>query len=380
MIDLRIQILLVLLPVMLSMCFGVHIIDPYQTDIEHLLCFDEDGIINTGLCEELGDTLLFDDFNTPSLGFNSSLWNLHLGNNPSLTWDDGEQQVFNSERLTHTTLESVVSTGPEVVSEFNLSFTGGFSYFAIGWADEFQDPSDDYISNLRECQNGVFLDYWEGQLFVVSCHDGEEVASKIPEFDIEREHQYRLSWSESLVRLYIDNIEQGLISKSIPSGECSFIITACGQYYLADYDQLIVDCVGIYTRELIESEPFPRISLIWPNLFIFNEVDIDIEGETGGGLYSWDESSNSSFLSPWDIPVPHSFGVHRLDVYSHDEAGNWTTLHLIFTVIEYEREYYVTESQTTPLIDGIITRKESQSFTKRVEYLWQKIEVKLRLT
>jgi hypothetical protein len=359
---------------MLSTCFSTQIINTNQTGVEHLSRLSEDVITISESYEELGDTLLFDDFTTAPIGFNSSMWNLYTVNNPTMTWDDGEKQVFNSERFTHTTLVSVVTTGPDVICEFNISFTGGLSYFGVGWADEFQDPSDNYRSNLRESENGVFIDYWDGQLFLVSCGNSEEVATKISDFDMNAEHQYRLSWSESLVRLYINNIERGVISTHIPSVGLAFTITTCGHYYLADIDQLTVDCVGIYTRELSESDVYPRISLIWPsnnsNLFIFDEVDIDLDGENGESLYSWDGNTNSSFHSPWDIPVPLSLGLHTLDVFAHDAVGNWTSLHLIFTVIEYEDVLSVTESRTKPLIDGIVTREESQSFTKYVADLW----------
>lgn len=354
--------------VMLSVIFGFQLTNRNQICVKNFPRLVEDSITSSEPYDELGDTLLFDDFTSAPIGFNSSIWNLYTVNNPTLTWADGEKQVFNSEIFMHTTLESVVTTGPEVISEFNLSFTGGLSYFGIGWADEFQDPNNNWISNLRESQNGVFLDYWDGQLLLVSCSDGEAVATKIPDFNIEMEHQYRLSWSESLVRLYIDNVERGVISKHIPSVGLTFTLTTSGQYYLVEHDRLIVDCVGIYTRELSESRAVPWISLIWPSntstLFLFDEVDIEIDGEIGGGLYSWDGNTNSSFTSPWDIPVPPSLGDHNLDVFAHDAENQWSSLHMIFTVIEYESAVSVSESQNKPLIDGIVTREESLSFTR----------------
>jgi hypothetical protein len=327
-----------------------------------------DAVSLSECLDESGETLLYDDFTSAPIGFNSSLWNLFTVNNPTLTWADGDSQVFNSEIFMHTTLESVVNTGPEVIAEFNMSFTGGVSYFGVGWADEFQDPVNNWISNLRVCQNGVFIDYWDDELLLVSCRDGESVSTIIPDLNLIQEHLYRLSWSESLVRLHIDGVERGVISKCVPSLGLPFTITASGHHRLVRHDQLIIDRVSVYVRELCETEVYPNISLIWPSntstLFAFDEVDIEIEGEDGGGLYSWDGQTNTSFLTPWDIPVPLLLGLHSLDVYAKDFKDNWSSLHMIFTVIDQERSISVPDSAIEPLIDGIVNEEESVSFSR----------------
>ncbi|MGY5863461.1 MAG: hypothetical protein RTV41_02595 [Candidatus Thorarchaeota archaeon] len=318
--------------------------------------------------DELGDVLLIDDFISAPIGFNNSLWNLHTVNDPTLTWEDGESQILNSERFMYTTLESVVHTGPEVIAEFNLSFTGGLSYFGVGWADGFQDSVNNWISNLRVCQNGVFIDFWDSELLLVTCSDGLSVSTIIQNLNISVEHCYRLSWSESIIRLHIDGVERGIISRHIPSVGLPFTITSSGHHYLVDQDRLTIDRVGIYERELCETEEFPKISLIWPSntstLYPFDVVDVEIAGESGRGLYSWDGETNSSFLSPWDIPVPSSSGLHMLDVYANDSENNWVSLHTVFTVIQQETSISIYDSVTEPLIDGIVSNEESVSFTK----------------
>lgn len=327
-----------------------------------------DSVTISDCYDESGDTLLFDDFTSAPMGFNNTLWNSYTVNSPTLTWEDGQSQVLNSERFMLTALESMIDTGPEVIAEFNLSFTGGLSYFGIGWADEFQDPINNWISNLRVCQNGVFIDFWDDELLLVSCSEGESVSTVISDLNITDEHLYRLSWSESLVSLSIDNIESGIISKHIPSIGLPFTITTSGHHYLVKHDRLTIDRVGIYARELCESKVYPKISLIWPSnssvLFEFDEVDIEIEGEDGGGLYSWDGNMNSSFDSPWDIPVPLSPGEHYLDVFAKDTEDNWSSLHMVFTVLFQESTISITDSATEPLIDGIVSRDEVVSFSR----------------
>jgi hypothetical protein len=329
----------------------------------------ETGAVSTSECyNESDDMILFDDFVSAPIGFNDSLWNLHTINNPTLTWADGNAQVLNSEKFTQTTLESVINSGPEVIAVFNLSFTEGLSYFGIGWVDEFQDPVDNWISNLRVCQNGVFIDYWDDKLLLVSCSAGVSVSTVITDLDLTEEHLYRLSWSESLVRLFIDNVESGIVSRHVPLIELPFTITISGHHYLVETDQLTIDRVGIYERELCESEVYPKISLLWPanttTLFDFEEVDIEIEGEDGEGVYSWDSNTNSSFFSPWDIPVPLLLGEHHLDVFAKDSDDNWSSLHMVFTVIDQETYLSVPESAYEPQIDGIVSRDESVSFSR----------------
>jgi len=367
-IGLRFQMLLLTTLIMLSVMFGVPSMSLGETSNKGIQYPLEDTNISSEPFDELGDTLLFDEFTSAPLGFDNSIWNLYKINDPTLTWDDGEKQVLTSEPFMYTTLRSIVSTGPEVISEFNISYTGGFCYFGIGWADDFQDPNNNWISNLRESQDGVFIDYWDGQLFLVSCCDSQRTSTKIPFFDIEMEHQYRLSWSDTLVRLHIDNVELGVISRHIPSIELPFTITTSGQHYLVKRDQLVVDSVSIHNRELRESVRFPQILLIWPSnastLYLFDEIDMEIEGETGVGLYSWNGNINSSFTSPWDIPVPPSLGEHHLNVYAHDGDDNWSSLYLMCTVVEHETIVSVYDSPTRPLIDGAVTQEESRSFTK----------------
>jgi hypothetical protein len=330
---------------------------------------NDGGFASVSECDdEIGEMLMRDDFTSSPIGFNNSLWNLRTCNNPTLTWSDGELHVLNSEKFTYTTLESVLNTGPEVIAEFNISFTGGLSYFGIGWADKFQDPVDNWISNLRVCQNGVFIDYWDDELLLVSYSEGKGVSTIISDVNVEEEHLYTLIWSESLVRLSIDKIEYARISRHVPAIDLPFMITTSGHHYRVLHDQLTIDSVGIYTRDLCQSQAYPKISLIWPantsTIYYFDDVDIEIEGESGDCFYSWDGGTNTTFISPWDIPVVPTSGFHHLEVYAEDSEDNWSKLHLVFTVVYQEVSLLAPDSEYEPLIDGIVSSKESESFTK----------------
>ncbi|MFX1484016.1 MAG: hypothetical protein ACFFCP_12625 [Promethearchaeota archaeon] len=317
-------------------------------------------------CDEIGDVLFVDDFDSAPMGFNSSIWNLYTMNHPTLSWVDGNSLVLNSEMFTQATLESVQTTGPEVVAEFNMSYSGGDNYFGLGWADDFQDPVNNWVSNLRVCQNGVFLDFWDGQLLLVSSVDGISESTVIKGIDVEDEHVYRLVWSDSLVRLYIDNNETGFVSQCVPISALQFTVTISGYNHLVGYDQLTIDRIGLYERDLCISDGCPRISLVWPEnsstVFDFDEIDMDIEGEDGDCLYSWDGAMNASFSSPWDIPVPSSIGLHHLDVFANGFENNWSSTSMDFTVTSQENTLLMPDSATEPLIDGFISEKEMQSF------------------
>jgi hypothetical protein len=318
--------------------------------------------------QEFGEHVMSDEFVSAPFGFNSSLWTLTTHQNPTLTWTDGESLVLNSEMFKFATLESLVETGPGVIVEFNASFTKGQSYFGIGWADEYQDSQDEWISNLRVCQNGVFIDYWDKDLFLVTYRDGRRVAIGISNINITEEHQYTLVWSESLVRVCIDDIEHATSSMHIPSVDLPLIITTSGHHYRVGHDQLIIDRIAIYTRELSQLYTYPRISLLWPEntstVFSYDEIDLEIEGELGVGYYSWDGEANSTFLAPWDIKVPTVQGLHNLEVCAENAEGGWSSAYLEFTVIIEELSLSTPDLRLEPLIDGIVSGEEQRVLTK----------------
>jgi hypothetical protein len=162
------------------------------------------GATLSNCTQELGDIVLYDEFTSGSLGFNSSLWTYTTYGGPTMTWMDDEVLVLNSEMFTQVTLESTIETGPETVAEFDIRFSNGHSYFAIGWADETIDPVNEWVSNFRVCQNGVFIDYWDGELFLVTYSDGNRFVTELPEIDFTAQHHFSLMWGESLSQVITD--------------------------------------------------------------------------------------------------------------------------------------------------------------------------------
>ena len=181
----------------------------------------------------IDEVLLEDTFVTEPLGFNDSLWNITTNNAPTLSWIDSDSTAMKSDMFTSSaTLESISSFGPEVIAEFEFSFTQGLCYFGIGWSDPYIVFGEEWFTNLRACQNGVFIDYCDTELFLVSYNDGNRVATPIKNLNLTATHTYTLIWHSSLVSLYVDGVEYGSISRHIPSISLQFMLTISGHHYL----------------------------------------------------------------------------------------------------------------------------------------------------
>jgi hypothetical protein len=318
---------------------------------------------------QIGEALLFDAFESMPLGFNNSIWTLEMKNNPTLTWVDNKEIVLNGQMWKRTTLKSVLETGPNVIADFEISYTEGDCYFGIGWADEYRDPNDEWASNLRASQNGVFIDYWDNQLFLVSGRDGKHISTPISNVSLKEEHKFRLIWSESLVILQIDGKESAYLSIHIPSVTLSFIITICGQHYRVKNDQLRVESVLIGSRNWYLTNIGPGISLLWPQndscIYDFDVIDLEIEGNISNVYCSWDSLSNFTILAPWDVSVSNLNGSHTLHVFAVDISGDWSLAIYRFQVISQETSIEVPEILKQPIIDGAIGSQEEEYYTKK---------------
>jgi len=310
--------------------------------------------------------LLEDNFVTAPFGFNDSLWNITRSNNPTLSWIDSDSLAMESEIFTSATLESINNFGPEVIAEFEFTFTQGLCYFGIGWVDQYTVQGEEWATNLRACHNGVFIDYCDTELFLVSYNDGNRVATPIRNLNLTRTHTYTLVWHSSLVSLYVDGVEYGSISRQIPSVSLQFLLTTSGQHYLVHRDTLLIDKVTIGTLEWDHYDDIPEVSLIWPannsQVYSFDFIDLEIVGQNNT-TYSWDGQTHISLYSPWDIQVPDQEGLHTLDIYSEDSIGNSTSLHLRFEVISEVPSTQVWNTLVAPIIDGELSIQEQNSMT-----------------
>ncbi|MHA1615622.1 MAG: hypothetical protein ACTSYJ_12315 [Candidatus Thorarchaeota archaeon] len=314
----------------------------------------------------IDEVLLEDTFVTAAWGYNDSLWNITTNNLPTLSWINDDSLAMESELFTSATLESISSFGPEVIAEFEFSFTQGLCYFGIGWADQYIIQGEEWVTNLRACQNGVFIDYCDMELFLVSYDDGNRVATPIRNLSLTSTHTYTLVWHSSLVSLYVDGVECGSISHQIPSESLQFLLTTSGQHYLVQSDTLLIDSVTIGTLEWNHYDDIPEVSLIGPannsQVFDFDFIDLEIIGQSST-TYSWDSQTHISLHSPWDIQVPDQEGVHTLDIYSEGAIGNSTSIQFLFEVISEAPSIQVWNTLVTPIIDGELSVPEQNSMT-----------------
>lgn len=312
----------------------------------------------------IDDVLIEDSFESAPLGFNDSIWNLNTTVNvPTLSWIDGESLAIESEVFTSATLESIRKFGPEVIAEFEFTFTQGLCYFGIGWADQYFDLGNEWATNLRVCQNGVFMDYIETELFLVSYENGTRVATPIEGLDLTIPHVYRLVWHSSLVSLYINGSEYASISRHIPTCDLQFLLTTSGQHYLVEKDTLHIDRVTIGTLEWNYWNTFPDVSLIWPTnnsqVHDYDVIDLEVIGQ-GDIFYSWDEIMNFTLNSPWDVHAPISEGVHQLEIFSDDP---FNSSRFQFEVIVEDPSIQAWDSVIEPVIDGEISNQEQNAMS-----------------
>lgn len=321
----------------------------------------------SGYADQIGSILLSDEFESASFGFNSSIWTLHTKNAPTLEWRNSNITVLHAKMWKCTTLESMLETGPSAIVDFEISYTEGQCYFGIGWADEFQDPKAEWASNLRASQNGVFVDYWDNQLFLVSSREGKQVSTPIMNTSLKEMQQFRLVWTESLVRLLIDEKQVACHSVHIPLTPLSFIVTLCGQHSLVKNDQLELDSIVIGTRNRIFSDAAPVISLLWPQnescLYDFDYIDLEIEGNISNVYCSWNGLSNFTLSLPWDISVLDLNGSNLLNVFAADTSGRWSSSTFQFHIIIQQSSIMIPAVTKQPLIDGVLSSEEEQHYT-----------------
>ncbi|MFW9964224.1 MAG: hypothetical protein ACFFCX_11705 [Candidatus Sifarchaeia archaeon] len=329
-----------------------------------------DALVDTIIAnytQERGELILNDEFILPPLGFNSTLWSYSSFGNTTLTWSNGEKLVLNCEKFTQVTLESIPKTGPEVIAEFEFSFSLGKSYFGIGWVDAFIDPNDEWIANLRCCQNGVFIDYWDDNLFLVTYCDGKRVATEVSDVNASSQHRYCLVWGVSYVRLYIDGVQIASSSICIPNVNLPFMISLSGHHRFVETDRLVIDSVRILSRDATHYYSEPKIMLIWPknhsSVYTFDKIDLEIVGDNSTAYYSWDDGIDISFQNPWDIEVPKNSGFHNLRVRAENVEGSSSIGYFGFDVIEEVQSLAIPNQMREPLIDGIITRDEINILT-----------------
>ncbi|TFG31106.1 hypothetical protein EU528_07000 [Candidatus Thorarchaeota archaeon] len=324
----------------------------------------------------LNEVLLEDTFENAPLGFNDSLWNLELQDLPTLSWIDNSALAMTTTVFTAATLESKTNFGPEVIAEFDISFTQGLCYFGIGWVDQYVEHGTEWATNLRACQNGIFMDYVDTELFLVSYKDGERIATPINNHTTNATHTYTLVWHNSLVSLYIDDVDTVSITNHIPTVNLQFILTISGYHYLVKSDTLCIDRVTLGNLEWDFEDSPPDVTLIWPannsQVYQFDSIDFEIIGASAVN-YSWNNRMNVSLDTPWDVGVSAIvnyssaiivMGIHLLDIYAENSTGSSIHRRYLFEVIAEATSIPVWDSIAEPVIDGKISNQEQSTMTQ----------------
>jgi hypothetical protein len=325
------------------------------------------------ISNEIGSLIFEEAFQDSPFGFNDSHWNLIAINNPSITWTDGEQLHLWGESYVSALLRSKDLFGPGVIADLNVSFTQGTCYTLLGWCDEWQDEEGEWIANGRQCENGIFIDCWDGELFLVTYCDGERSVTHI-EADIMTGWQMlRIEWTESLVRLEINDIPAAFVSQTIPKTQLPMTFIVSGHHDKAEPGRLSLDSLFVYEYERNGSSSDPEITLLWPgnNSVVYpgEMIDFEVRGSKGNLTFSWEMGHSYRVGSPWDICVPFvitaGIGSHPVSLHLQVDAESFEGHHSSFTftfrIDELEQDIKARFMPEDPVVDGILDVNELNS-------------------
>ena len=323
--------------------------------------------------------LIYDDFSNAPEGYDESIWNLDLLNASSVGWEEDELLVLDVSSYRHTALVSELTAGPNVivipeyapiaipalglVAEFDLSFSQGDCYFGVGWSDI--DTSESAVSfNLRFSQYGVFLDYYDGRLYLCSYNDGQRSITPVQSQSLDTMNSYRLVWTDSLVYVEVDGVVSSCLTTNIPTVILPFMLAVSGAHYRCGADRLVVDTVDIYTHGTPSYFLGPEVLLVWPqNKSTVQPSDVvrfNLYGSDEYLTYTWDDGPSTAIEWPWQVPVPTTPGVHNLEVLVWNYTGGWITKDFTFTIQTTGPTLQGQELVNPPILDGTIETWESE--------------------
>lgn len=347
----------------------------YSPTSKSLYKMDTPNISNNlgAISNEIGSLIFEERFQDSPFGFNDSLWNLIAINNPSITWTGGEQLHLWGESYVSALLRSKDLFGPGVIAYLNVSFTRGTCYTLMGWCDEWLDEENEWVANGRQCENGVFIDCWDGELFLVTYCDGERSVTHI-EVDVMNGWQMlRIEWTESLVRLEINDIPTVFVSQTIPKTQLPMTFIVSGHHDKAEPGRLSLDSLFVYEYERNGSSSDPEITLLWPenNSIVYpgEMIDFEVRGSTGNLTFSWEMGHSYRVGSPWDICVPfvitagigsHPVSLH-LQVDAESVEGHHSSFTFTFRIDELEQNIKARFMPEDPVVDGILDVNELNS-------------------
>lgn len=327
--------------------------------------------------------LFGDSFNSPPNGYDQRIWEPQE-NSTNTIWNEDDFLVFDAVPNTHCTMKSKLELNTEVyvigpdsptvtyanglISDFNFTFTGGQTYFGIGWVDLSSIELETWTGNYRDSENGIFIDYWDNRIHLVTCSEGQASVTVLPQLYLYDNMNFRLIWRESTVILLINNEIQACLYENIPNDIMPFAITTAGFDHRVGIDQLKIDHVGVYTFGYPDISEAPLPLLLWPHngstVLATQEIIFDILGGVYDMQYSWDYGGWYEKSEPWIISIPDEPGQHLLQIAVENFIGEITSQTYYFTV-ENGADYLGTyEMSEIPHIDGNIESWEKSSGTE----------------
>lgn len=317
-----------------------------------------------------------DDFNNSPLGYNPSLWITYFTNDLDFQWRNNNSLILETGTQRFAGLYSNLQLGPctcvipkstpiavsanGLIAQFDIDYSAGLCYFGIGWTD-----SSPECGNLRMSRNGVFIDYYDRQLFLVTCNNGSRSVTTIA-FDFKTSIQtFRLVWTESVVYLEIEGCLQCCLTTTIPNVILPFHLTVSGADSNCGVDQLIIESVDIYTYGVPSYTKGPRILLLWPrngsHVLVNDTINFRLYGSDGFLTFSWDNGTTSLIREPWQILVPKNPGQHILKILVWNITGGWIVQYYCFTVELQPDSLTGMELIPPPTLDGIVDNQEQNN-------------------
>ncbi|MFX0065476.1 MAG: hypothetical protein ACFFC7_25165, partial [Candidatus Hermodarchaeota archaeon] len=79
-------------------------------------------------------------------------------------------------------------------------------------------------------------------------------------------------------------------------------------------------------------------------------------------LYNWNNGSNNTLSVPYTVTLPSEAGQHVLRVYAKDQAGNWASITLVFT-IEASTPFNTNSTSSTTFFTTETSTRTNNSLT-----------------
>ncbi|MFW9964811.1 MAG: OmpL47-type beta-barrel domain-containing protein [Candidatus Sifarchaeia archaeon] len=207
----------------------------------------------------------YDDFETPSTGYDATVWTQEAWGTGSFWWDGDSISGLTASGHGHRTLVSNEFFQPDVKAKMNLRMTnyaGWEPAVCFGWTDMIAGGEGNvhgyWNYHFLGGQNGVWMELnWPQQdwFMLYSLKNGILSELRIYE-DFTQFHDYELWWTSDEVILYIDGEIYGTLTNNVPTVPLEFKMTVTAWAGNTPDEWLYVDSV-----EIGEAQITPRAQI-----------------------------------------------------------------------------------------------------------------------